>query len=255
MTQPISNEAVEAATNETWNKHAPNRKPAWGRVIDEETCFHLMATAAESAVTKACAERDAEEVRRIKHLNRLGSWAQQDPTGPLNTEHAQNVRDWVLAELKAALGSKYEPTEWQPDYLKLRDACAERDEKLEIVTNHLEAMTHQRDAIAESLSSQDSGEKSVRCVHEWFEGRCVHCELTAKEFRSASRESPVASEPNTVPGQMALLLKIKEAAHEWSAGFPLDCPSYNMDRSAARDVYMLCEEYDAFRSAIDAARK
>lgn len=23
------------------------------------------------------------------------------------------------------------------------------------------------------------------CVHEWFEGRCVHCEITAKEFRAA----------------------------------------------------------------------
>lgn len=55
---------------------------------------------------------EQEEVRRIRHLNRLGTWAQQDPTGPLQVH---GIQEWVLAELKAALGSAYEPTAWQPE--------------------------------------------------------------------------------------------------------------------------------------------
>lgn len=60
-----------------------------------------------------------EEVRRIRHLNRLGTWAQQDATGPIIKDQ---IQAWVLAELKAALGSAYEPTSWQPE-----TAIAEQD--------------------------------------------------------------------------------------------------------------------------------
>lgn len=65
-----------------------------------------------------------EDVRRIRHLNRLGSWAQQDPTGPLPSWMGSAVQQWVLEELKAALGTEYRATSWQPSYLELRD---ERD--------------------------------------------------------------------------------------------------------------------------------
>lgn len=53
-----------------------------------------------------------EEARRIRHLNRLGSWAQQDCTGPIIKDQ---IQAWVLSELRAALGSAYEPTSWQPE--------------------------------------------------------------------------------------------------------------------------------------------
>lgn len=62
-----------------------------------------------------------EDVRRIQHLNRLGSWAQQDPTGPLPDWMGRAIQQWVLEELKAALGTEYKATSWQPSYLKLRD--------------------------------------------------------------------------------------------------------------------------------------
>ena len=53
-----------------------------------------------------------EEVRRIKHLNRLATWAQQDPTGPIV---ASQIQEWVLNELGAALGAHYKPTSWRPE--------------------------------------------------------------------------------------------------------------------------------------------
>ncbi len=95
---------------------------------------HSMTRAQAEEELKTCHESlmaiKQEEVRRIKHLNRLGSWAQQDPTGPLNTEASRNVKEWVLNELKAALGSEWKQQEWEPSYIKLRD---ERDELLKQV--------------------------------------------------------------------------------------------------------------------------
>ena len=61
---------------------------------------------------------EAEEVRRIKHLNRIATWAQQDPTGPVN---AGGVRDWLLNELKAAMGGEWKKLSWQPNYMQLLD--------------------------------------------------------------------------------------------------------------------------------------
>lgn len=68
-----------------------------------------------------------EEVRRIRHLNRLGTWAQQDPTGPLV---AGNIQQFVLRELEAALGSEYKPSAWQPDYFKLQEQNADLRERI-----------------------------------------------------------------------------------------------------------------------------
>lgn len=78
----------------------------------------------QEAIYAETSSLQQEQVRRIKYLNRLGSWAQQDPTGPMNTAENNQVKEWVLAELKAALGSEYEPTEWQPSYIRLQDEFA-----------------------------------------------------------------------------------------------------------------------------------
>lgn len=72
-----------------------------------------------------------EEVRRIRHLNRLGTWAQQDPTGPIVRDQ---IQAWVLAELKAALGSAYEPTSWQPETAMIGDL----EDRLQAVEKKLE---------------------------------------------------------------------------------------------------------------------
>lgn len=52
-----------------------------------------------------------EKLASIKHLNRLATWAQQDPTGPWEKLEIQN---WVLNEIKGALGQPVEATKWQP---------------------------------------------------------------------------------------------------------------------------------------------
>lgn len=84
---------------------------------------------AEKAEAELAAVK-TEEVRRIRHLNRLATWAQQDPTGPW---HAGRIQEWVLNEIKAALGAVCDPTAWQPSYYELRD----RAEKAEAERNAL----------------------------------------------------------------------------------------------------------------------
>lgn len=86
-----------------------------------------------------------EEVRRIRHLNRLGTWAQQDPTGPIVRDQ---IQAWVLTELKAALGSAYEPTSWQPE-----TAIAEQENKE--LQDRLQAVEKERDRAIELLRSTD----------------------------------------------------------------------------------------------------
>jgi len=61
---------------------------------------------------------ETENVRRIRHLNRLASWAQQDPTGPLPSWKGMEVRGWVLNEIRGALGQKQEPQSWKPTCLQ-----------------------------------------------------------------------------------------------------------------------------------------
>ena len=54
----------------------------------------------------------ATEVARIKHVNRLATWASQDPTGPWEKYEIQR---WVLNELRACLGQPLDDsTHWQP---------------------------------------------------------------------------------------------------------------------------------------------
>ena len=79
-----------------------------------------------------------EEVRRIRHLNRLGTWAQQDPTGPIVRDQ---IQAWVLAELKAALGSAYEPTSWQPE-TAVTEQLQDRLQKAEGVLKHITTMPY-----------------------------------------------------------------------------------------------------------------
>jgi hypothetical protein len=137
MTSPPSQEAVEARKQlclwlaDRFGLHF-ELKPESTDFIDY--AFQSAIDKSSSAelremwlLWKRVNELEREEVRRIKHLNRLGTWAQQDPTGPLRTSEAWNVKDWVLNELKAALGSEWKQQEWEPSYLKLRD---ERDKLL-----------------------------------------------------------------------------------------------------------------------------
>lgn len=59
------------------------------------------------------AKLKAEKIASIKHLNRLATWAQQDPTGPWEKFE---IQQWVLNEIKAAMGQEVESTTWQPTH-------------------------------------------------------------------------------------------------------------------------------------------
>lgn len=69
-----------------------------------------LGTALEEAL-KENAELKQEEIRRIKYLNKLATWAQQDPTGPIA---AEGIRAWVLEQIKGAFGQTPEPTCFVP---------------------------------------------------------------------------------------------------------------------------------------------
>lgn len=99
----------------------------------------------------------AESVRRIRHLNRLATWAQQDPTGPLC---AKGVQAWVLSELRAALGADYQPTEWSPsvqlppvilksDEDGLRAELVQKTHELKQVRNELSGKTGELERLKE----------------------------------------------------------------------------------------------------------
>lgn len=60
---------------------------------------------------------EAEDIRRIRHLNRLATWAQQDPTGPLPHWAGCRVQSWVLNEIRCALGGQSEPQAFEPECL------------------------------------------------------------------------------------------------------------------------------------------
>lgn len=74
-------------------------------------------------------ELEKENIRRIRHLNRLASWAQQDPTGPMI---ADKVQEWVLEEIKSALGVEANGADWQPEFVARITSLEKqlRDEKL-----------------------------------------------------------------------------------------------------------------------------
>lgn len=66
-------------------------------------------------------ERERDEARAmqlnaIKHLNRIATWVQQDPTGPWNK---LEIQKWVLNEIRAALGQEPLPQLWQPESVNL----------------------------------------------------------------------------------------------------------------------------------------
>ena len=76
--------------------------------------------------------------RATLHLNRLATWAQQDPTGPTC---AKGVQRWVLNEIRLALGQRGEPTPYVPlVFRQTPDAVLEAAERL------ADAMEHYRDS-------------------------------------------------------------------------------------------------------------
>lgn len=85
------------------------------KLAEERIEFQLKRNAdLESKLRKA----EEEEVRRIAYLNRLASWAQQDPTGPWEK---YEIQEWVLNEIKGALGSRVDETKWKPSIIELKD--------------------------------------------------------------------------------------------------------------------------------------
>lgn len=126
------------ATDEEWTCHYVPSLKAWSIISGPKhlsvavisTKKHdgpdikLVVDAHNAALRRRSASRDREEVRRIKHLNRLATWAQQDPTGPMNTEQNSHVKEWVLGEIQAALGADLKPSEWQPSYIDLQQRLA-----------------------------------------------------------------------------------------------------------------------------------
>ena len=101
---------------------------------DRESVARII-NAEVAALRQKLHEAEAENVRRIRHLNRLGTWAQQDATGPLI---AGQIQEWVLNELKAALGSEYKPTDWQPTYFALEETAASQASVIEQLRKALE---------------------------------------------------------------------------------------------------------------------
>lgn len=75
--QPIPDEAKQAA-EKAWDKYAPNRKPAWGRVVAEDIAFEIACNAADIAkakleneliLTKACLNAQVPELLRAVNEN------------------------------------------------------------------------------------------------------------------------------------------------------------------------------------------
>lgn len=64
-----------------------------------------------------------EKLNAIRHLNRLATWAQQDPTGPLSTGDAGNVQAWVLNEIRQALGQYGKELPHTPEVIRLQNAA------------------------------------------------------------------------------------------------------------------------------------
>jgi hypothetical protein len=73
----------------------------------------------EQQLEQAIRERDearAIQLNAIKHLNRIATWVQQDPTGPWNK---LEIQKWVLNEIRTALGQEPLPQLWQPESVNL----------------------------------------------------------------------------------------------------------------------------------------
>ncbi len=68
---------------------------------------------------------EQRELQSIKYLNRLATWAQQDPTGPWEK---YKIQEWVLNQIKGALGQKIEETDWQPKALSSHEGREEGKE-------------------------------------------------------------------------------------------------------------------------------
>lgn len=77
---------------------------------EKELCVRVQA---ERDALKAENERLKQgEVRRIAYLNRLATWAQQDPTGPWEK---LDIQEWVLNQIKGALGQPVKgESRWHP---------------------------------------------------------------------------------------------------------------------------------------------
>lgn len=97
----------------------------------------------------AAAESERDElasrnVAAIKHLNRLATWAQQDPTGP---HEKHSIQQWVLNEIKSALGT---PTiqQWTPPYMALQDQLSTALAENERLRAEYERLSNSADATA-----------------------------------------------------------------------------------------------------------
>lgn len=135
----------------------------------------------------------AEDVRRIRHINRVATWAQQDPTGPLNTHQGMQVREWVLNELKAALGSEYEEKlRFCPTTHEFEKLIAERDrlkaevEKMKaedggLVDEFLHRLLGEVTKLGVDMSDCDGDDPPEIVVARWFTDRIkdVDAELTS----------------------------------------------------------------------------
>lgn len=76
----------------------------WRVQLQTEQAMH-------AAWRKRAEEAEAREIRRIRPLNRLATWAQQDATQPIPVP----VQEWVLNQIKEALGQPTEFVGWEPD--------------------------------------------------------------------------------------------------------------------------------------------
>lgn len=81
----------------------------------------MIASAIESE-RKRAEGLEQRELQSIKYLNRLATWAQQDPTGPWEK---YKIQEWVLNQIKGALGQKIEETDWQPKALSSHEGREE----------------------------------------------------------------------------------------------------------------------------------
>lgn len=82
--------------------------------------LNARAEQAESVLAVEQAERkrvEAEEINRIRYLNKLATWAQQDPTMPIPAP----VQEWVLEQIKGAFGQTPMEVGWVPDIIYLKE--------------------------------------------------------------------------------------------------------------------------------------
>jgi len=113
MSTPASDEQVEQLERKWLQSYPVALSGRIGSIVHHCARLHLAAVAEKDAEIKRLV---SEEIQRIQHLNRLATWAQQDPTGPW---HKEAIQAWVLNEIRAALGQENKPVGWQPETASL----------------------------------------------------------------------------------------------------------------------------------------